>query len=369
MGDVGDGHPQSARSLRFHQAHRIVEILRIGRVDGHEREVTQVGATLADGAITVDFGQAVSVVHQGGVVVPRKRVVADFSTAFEPSVEQATHRPLAAFKQQQRHGGLVVPEPKPGPHHGAALGFTDQVEALPRRDPFLVEADVRRPRLVHEQGSPGLQKPSVGGRIGLGAVFFGQGRPPLQGGTSSPAVSAEEILPSAHVTLNGVDGGRRAKANGLALVGDDVATGFSSHGQGFVDLAQQGAFGLGVASMLGGQPFLFNDERHEILRGPRSQPVAFLEALRDTAPQALVVGRLGALLLVASVALSIRSSATATAASTTAHGRTCVQRVMKATLVRVQSPRSRIASKAVRCSADNSPVGARENSSVKSPPR
>ncbi len=176
MGDVGNGHPQGARAVRFHQAHRIIEILRIGRVDGHEREVTQVGATLADGPIAVDFGQAVGVVHQGGVVVPRERVVADFPTAFEPSVEQATHRPLAAFEQQQRHGGLVVPEPESGPHHGAALGFTDQVEPLPRRDPVLVEADVRRPRFVHEQASPGLQEPSVGRRIGRGAAGFGKAR-------------------------------------------------------------------------------------------------------------------------------------------------------------------------------------------------
>ena len=369
MGDVGDGHPQGARTVLFHQAHRIVEILGIGRVDGHEGQVTQVGATLAHGTITVDFGQGVSVVNQRIVVVPRKRVVADFSTAFEPCVKQAPHRPFAALEQQQRHGGVVVPESEPGPHHSAALGFTDQIKSLPHCDTVLVEADVRRPRLVHQQASPCLQEQSVGRRIRFGAVFFGQGRPSCQGSTASPAMSAEEILPCAHVLLNGVDGGRRAEPDGLAFVRDDVGAGFSTHGQGFVDLAHQGAFGFWVASMGGGQPFLFNDERHQVVGRPRSLPVVFFEALGDATPQAFVFGRLGALLLVPSVALSVGPTTTTSGASTTAHGPTCAQRVMKSTLERAQSPRSRIASNAVRCSADNSPVGARENSSVRSPPR
>ena len=61
-----------------------------------------------------------------------------------------------------------------------------------------------------------------------------------------PGVAAEEILPFAHGCLKGVEGGFGAEAHGFVLVGQDVRGFLSTVSEGFVDLAQQGPFSLGV---------------------------------------------------------------------------------------------------------------------------
>ena len=68
----------------------------------------------------------------------------------------------------------------------------------------------------------------------------------MQGCLSFTGVAAEEILPSADGRLKDVEGGFGAEAYGFVLVGQDVRGFFSAVGEGFVDLAQQGPFCLGV---------------------------------------------------------------------------------------------------------------------------
>ena len=80
----------------------------------------------------------------------------------------------------------------------------------------------------------------------MAGVLCGQRRSSVQGCLSFTGVAAEEILPPADGCLEGVEGGFGAEANGLVLLGQNVRGFFSAVSEGFVDLAQQGAFSLGV---------------------------------------------------------------------------------------------------------------------------
>ena len=61
-----------------------------------------------------------------------------------------------------------------------------------------------------------------------------------------PGVAAEEILPSTDGGFQRIKGGFGAEPDGFVCVGQDVRGFLSTVGEGFVHLAEQGAFRFGV---------------------------------------------------------------------------------------------------------------------------
>ena len=109
---VSDGHPEGSLTVFLHQTNGVVEILGVGRVDGHERKMTQISAPCGDLGVPVDFAESVSMVHQRSVVGAWERVVAVFSASLQTSVEQFSGRPAPGHHHQQGHGGFIVSKPK-----------------------------------------------------------------------------------------------------------------------------------------------------------------------------------------------------------------------------------------------------------------
>ncbi len=110
MCHISDGHPQGPNAVLVHQAHGIVEILCIGRVNRHKGKVAKVGAPVRDFTITVHFAQEVGVVDQRRIVVTRERVVAFGTTCFKAGVQQLTRTPASGLKHQQRHRRFILLE-------------------------------------------------------------------------------------------------------------------------------------------------------------------------------------------------------------------------------------------------------------------
>ena len=243
---IGDGHPQRALPVLVHEAHGIVEVLGVGWVDGHQRKMSQIGASRSHLVVARDLAQGVGVVDERCVVSAREGVAVLVASTLQASVEEFSGRPPACLHQQEGHRRFVVSETEAGTDGGALACFPDEVEALHRGATLVVKCVGTGQRLAQKHGFPDVLEEVVHRHVGLAGVLCGQRRSSVQGCLSLTGVAAEEILPPVHGCLKGVEGGFGAEANGLVLVGQDVRGFFSAVSEGFVDLAQQGAFSLGV---------------------------------------------------------------------------------------------------------------------------
>ena len=109
---VGDGHPQRSLAVVVHEAHGVVEVFGVGRVDGHQRKVAQIGASSSDFLVAGHLAQGVGVVHQRGVVGAREGVAVLATAPLQASIEQFSGRPAPGLHQQQGHRRLIVSEAK-----------------------------------------------------------------------------------------------------------------------------------------------------------------------------------------------------------------------------------------------------------------
>ena len=64
VGHVGDGDPERSQPSILDQADGVVEILGVGRIDGHKRKVAQVGAPALNLGVSVHVAQQVSMVDK-----------------------------------------------------------------------------------------------------------------------------------------------------------------------------------------------------------------------------------------------------------------------------------------------------------------
>ena len=74
MGYICNGNPKSSLVFVVDQTDCVVKILSIGRVDGDEREVTQVGSALCNLTVTVNFRKTVCVFNETGIVRVGERI-------------------------------------------------------------------------------------------------------------------------------------------------------------------------------------------------------------------------------------------------------------------------------------------------------
>ena len=81
VGHISDGYPERTSSIRFHQTDGIVEILGIGRVDGDQREVPQIGSSRSNLTVTVHLAQPFGMVDQRGIIGAWKWIVPVFSAS------------------------------------------------------------------------------------------------------------------------------------------------------------------------------------------------------------------------------------------------------------------------------------------------
>ena len=96
-----------------------------------------------------------------------------------------------------------------------------------------------------------------------------------------PGVAAEEILPSADGGFQRVEGGFGPEANGFVFVGRDVGAFLSPVSEGFVDLAEQGAFGFGIGPELTGETLVVGDPRSDAFARPNLLPLAFASGITN----------------------------------------------------------------------------------------
>ena len=112
MRHVGDGDPEGGPVVLGDEAHSIVEVFGVGWVDGDQRQMAEVRPAGSYLGVAINLCEPVSMVHQRGFVVTRKRVSLLATTPFEASIEQPSRRPSTGLHQQQRHGRLVLRKPK-----------------------------------------------------------------------------------------------------------------------------------------------------------------------------------------------------------------------------------------------------------------
>ena len=127
---VGDGHPQRAPPVLVHEAHGIVEVLGVGRVDGHQRKMPQVGASRCHLVVARYLAQGVGVVNERCVVGAREGVAVLTASPLQTCVEEFSCRPPAGLHQQEGHRRFVVWKTEAGTDGGALARFADEVETL-----------------------------------------------------------------------------------------------------------------------------------------------------------------------------------------------------------------------------------------------
>ncbi len=258
MGDICDGHPQCAAPVFGDQTHGVVEILGIGRVDGHERKMPQIRPPCRHLAVPVHFRQAVGSLNQQGIVGGREGIAPFASSPFQASLQEFAKRKATGVEQQQRQRWLVVPEPKPRAPHGAFASFLEQVKALEDGTTAVVQGVSVGERRGREHGLPHRLEQMEPFHVVLTGVLEGQGRATKKRGFTFPAVSAEEVLPRLSVGFQFSQRICRSKANAFVFVLEEVRSSGSPFGERFVHRAQEGAFGFGVRGELGGQAFVLH---------------------------------------------------------------------------------------------------------------
>ena len=197
MGHVSDGHPEGSLAVFLHQTNSVVEILGVGRVDGHQRKMAQIGASSGDFGVPIHLAESVSVVHQRGVVGAGEGVVAVLSASLKPCVEQFSRRPAFGHHHQERHGGLVFPEPEPRASSRTFACLFHEVKALHGGASLVVKGVGLGQGLASKHGLPNVLEQGVHRHVFLAGFFGGERRPSVQRRLAFSSVSAEEILPAA----------------------------------------------------------------------------------------------------------------------------------------------------------------------------
>ena len=156
VGNVSDSYPEGSLVVLFNQAHGVVEIFCIGRVNGHEWKMTKVGSSSGDLAVPIDFRKAVSMVNQACIVRLRKWINAVSSPRKKSVLQQFPNGPAAASQHQQSHGGFVVPKSEPRAPFSATLGFTNKVVTFPSPHARIVQGEGFWKRFFEQQCLPDI---------------------------------------------------------------------------------------------------------------------------------------------------------------------------------------------------------------------
>ena len=145
---VGDGHPQGPVVLR--EAHGVVEIFRVMRVNRHEGEVAQVGASGRHIRVSVDLFECIGDLHQVRLPGLWEGIVALAGTLPEPCFNQGQRIHGAGGMQQVRHVRGILAEAESADAAGPRDQRLVEVKAVPREHAFSFD---QGPRLW-----PGLQR-------------------------------------------------------------------------------------------------------------------------------------------------------------------------------------------------------------------
>ena len=133
-GHIGDGHPQGLLVVR--EAYGVVEILRVMRVNRHEREVAQVGASGRHVRVSVDLFERIGDPHQVRLPRFREGIVALAGTLPEPCFNQGQRIHGAGGMQQVRHVRGILAEAESADAAGPSDQCLAEVKAVPREHAF-----------------------------------------------------------------------------------------------------------------------------------------------------------------------------------------------------------------------------------------
>ena len=245
MGHVGDGDPERAHPVLVHEAHRVVEIFGVGRVDGHQRKVAQVGASSGDFTVTVHFGKAVGVGDQSVVVGSGEGVETFAPSGFKTGVEQGSGGPTLTPQHQQGHRGLRAVGAQTGPACSAFRRLFHQVKTEQAGAALSVQGIRLGNRSTREHGFPHVLQQTVASHVVRIIGVLVQRRAALKRGVAFGGVTAEEILPLSGFRFHFGQRFPGTETDPSVLLPEQIGARFAPFGQRFVHLAEQGASGFG----------------------------------------------------------------------------------------------------------------------------